>query len=48
LPGANPDTLVRSILEKLYTLPEETVVYSGHGIPTTIGHEKRYNPFVKG
>jgi len=48
LPGANPDTLVRSILEKLYTLPEETVVYSGHGIPTTIGHEKRCNPFVKG
>ena len=48
LPGANPDILVKSILEKLYTLPDETVVYSGHGMPTTIGHEKRYNPFVKG
>jgi glyoxylase-like metal-dependent hydrolase (beta-lactamase superfamily II) len=47
LPGANPDTLVKSILEKLYTLPDETIVYSGHGIPTTIGHEKRHNPFVK-
>lgn len=47
LPGANPDTLVKSILEKLYTLPEETIVYSGHGMPTTIGHEKRHNPFVK-
>jgi glyoxylase-like metal-dependent hydrolase (beta-lactamase superfamily II) len=47
LPGANPDTLVKSILEKLYTLPDETIVYSGHGMPTTIGHEKRHNPFVK-
>jgi glyoxylase-like metal-dependent hydrolase (beta-lactamase superfamily II) len=47
LPGANPDILVKSILEKLYTLPEDTIVYSGHGIPTTIGHEKRHNPFVK-
>jgi glyoxylase-like metal-dependent hydrolase (beta-lactamase superfamily II) len=47
LPGANPDTLVKSILEKLYTLPDETIVYSGHGLPTTIGHEKQHNPFVK-
>jgi glyoxylase-like metal-dependent hydrolase (beta-lactamase superfamily II) len=47
LPGANPDTLVNSILKKLYTLPEETIVYSGHGLPTTIGHEKIHNPFVK-
>lgn len=39
--------LERSIKEKLYTLPEETVVYPGHGGTTTIGHEKRSNPFVK-
>jgi glyoxylase-like metal-dependent hydrolase (beta-lactamase superfamily II) len=47
LPGANPDILVSSILEKLYTLPDKTIVYAGHGLPTTIGHEKIYNPFVK-
>lgn len=47
LPGANPDILVTSILEKLYTLPDDTIVYSGHGMPTTIGHEKIHNPFVK-
>jgi glyoxylase-like metal-dependent hydrolase (beta-lactamase superfamily II) len=48
LPGANPDVLVNSIMTKLYTLPDETIVYSGHGMPTTIGHEKKHNPFVKG
>ncbi|MBQ6847540.1 MAG: MBL fold metallo-hydrolase [Clostridia bacterium] len=35
-------------VKKLYTLPDETVVYAGHGESTTIGHEKQYNPFVKG
>lgn len=48
LPGGNPDVLVNSILTKLYPLPEETIVYAGHGIPTTIGHEKRHNPYVSG
>lgn len=48
LPGGNPDVLVNSILTKLYPLPDETVVYSGHGEPTTIGHEKRHNPYVSG
>jgi hydroxyacylglutathione hydrolase len=47
LPGGNPDVLVNSILTQLYVLPDETVVYSGHGSPTTIGHEKKWNPFVK-
>ncbi len=39
--------LEQSIKEKLYTLPDETKVYSGHGPPTTIGHEKKANPFVR-
>ena len=46
LPGGSPAVLVKSILEKLYALPDETIVYSGHGIPTTIGHEKVHNPYV--
>ena len=36
--------LVESILDKLFVLPEDTMVYPGHGDPTTIGHEKQYNP----
>lgn len=39
--------LKKSILEQLYTLPDETVVYPGHGPQTTIGHEKIANPFVR-
>ena len=46
LPGGNPDILSHSIRTKLYTLPDETIVYPGHGIPTTIGHEKHHNPFI--
>lgn len=46
LPGGDYDTLIRNIKEKLLTLPEETVVYSGHGPSTTIGQEKRANPFL--
>jgi hydroxyacylglutathione hydrolase len=48
LPGGNFDTLAQSIREQLYTLPDETVVYSGHGPETTIGQEKKTNPYVKG
>jgi glyoxylase-like metal-dependent hydrolase (beta-lactamase superfamily II) len=40
--------LEKSIQEQLYTLADETVVYPGHGPETTIGHEKKANPFVKG
>lgn len=36
----------RSILEKLYILPDDTIVYPGHGRRTTIGHEKKYNAYV--
>lgn len=46
LPGGDSDVLARSIREKLYTLPDETRVLPGHGPETTIGHEKRFNPFV--
>lgn len=41
------DLLERSIRQKLYTLPDDTVVYPGHGPATTIGYEKEYNGFVK-
>ena len=46
LPGGDYDTLENSILTQLYTLDEEVKVWPGHGPETTIGHEKRSNPFV--
>ncbi len=46
LPGGNPDILEHSIRNILYMLPDETVVYSGHCPATTIGHEKKHNPYV--
>lgn len=46
LPGADHETLLKNIREKLFVLPDETVVYSGHGPTTTIGDEKRHNPFL--
>lgn len=46
-PGGDFDQLARSIREKVYVLPDETVVLSGHGPSTAVGHEKRHNPFVK-
>lgn len=45
LPGGNYDTLMESIQHKLFTLPDEVKVYPGHGPETTIGFEKRTNPF---
>ena len=47
LPGGDLATLLRSIREVLFAYPDDAVVYSGHGEPTTIGHEKRSNPFLK-
>ncbi len=48
LPGGDYETLVRSIQESLYTMPDTTEVYPGHGPSTLIGFEKKHNPFVKG
>ncbi|MEQ9415478.1 MAG: MBL fold metallo-hydrolase, partial [Cyclobacteriaceae bacterium] len=45
LPGGDMDTLIESIQQKLYKLPDDVIVYSGHGNPTTIGKEKISNPF---
>lgn len=47
LPKGDFATLEKSIKEQLYTLPDDTKVYSGHGIETTIGDEKWSNPFVR-
>ncbi|MBS3806406.1 MAG: MBL fold metallo-hydrolase [Bacteroidales bacterium] len=46
LMGGNYNTLVESIQNKLFTLPDETIVYPGHGETTTIGEEKRQNPVL--
>ncbi len=46
LPGGDYTTLLTSIREQLLTLPDETVVYSGHGPTTTIGTERKMNPFL--
>ncbi len=48
LPGGNFETLINSIHTQLWILPGITVVYPGHGEPTTIEFEKRNNPFLKG
>lgn len=46
-PGGDFGALNESI-KKLYKLPDETIVYAGHGEATTIGHEKKFNPYVTG
>ncbi|MCS6977536.1 MAG: MBL fold metallo-hydrolase [Gemmatales bacterium] len=47
-PGSDGRLLAHGIRTKLYTLPDDAIVYPGHGPTTTIGHEKRTNPFVQG
>jgi hydroxyacylglutathione hydrolase len=46
MPGGNHATLIQNIREKILTLPDETVVYPGHGPATTVGEEKRSNPWL--
>ncbi len=48
LPGGNWAELEKSIREQIYTLPEETKIYSGHGEGTSVGEEMRGNGFVRG
>jgi glyoxylase-like metal-dependent hydrolase (beta-lactamase superfamily II) len=46
LPGGDHDTLIEGIRRQLLVLPEETVVHPGHGPDTTIGREKKVNPYL--
>jgi glyoxylase-like metal-dependent hydrolase (beta-lactamase superfamily II) len=46
LPGGDHATLLHSIREELWRLPDDTIVYPGHGEETTIGWEKKHNPFL--
>lgn len=48
LPGGDFETLADSIRRSVYTLDDETVLHSGHGPETTVGEERRSNPFVRG
>jgi hydroxyacylglutathione hydrolase len=47
LPGGSYETLIRSIQTQILTLPEETILYSGHGLETNVGFERIYNSFLK-
>lgn len=47
LEGGDYDTIIRSIKENLLPLPDNTIVWPGHGVQTTIGNEKRNNPFLR-
>ncbi len=46
LPRGNHEQLLNNIRTQLFVLPDETIVYPGHGPQTTIGHEKKFNPFL--
>ena len=48
LPHGSKDQLLKAIREQIYTLPDDTAVYPGHGPATTVGAEKRSNPYVRG
>ena len=48
MPTGNGKTLISSIREKLYTLPDETIVHPGHGEDSSISEERKHNPYVSG
>jgi len=48
LPGGSFDDLIRAVREKIFVLPDRTVLFPGHGPATTVGEEKRSNPFFAG
>ena len=48
LPGGNPRQLLASIKTRLLELPQQTIVFPGHGPTTTLGWEKEHNPFLQG
>ncbi len=48
LPGGDYNTLINTIQDKIYALPPQTTIYSGHGETTSVGYEMKHNPFVKG
>jgi glyoxylase-like metal-dependent hydrolase (beta-lactamase superfamily II) len=47
LPGGNWETLLDSIKTQIFSLPEDTQLFPGHGLPTTVGEERRTNPFLQ-
>ncbi|MBU0694842.1 MAG: MBL fold metallo-hydrolase [Candidatus Omnitrophica bacterium] len=47
IPGASTDLLIKSIKEKIFPMAEDIIVYPGHGPSTTIGREKKCNPFLR-
>ena len=48
LPGGNFSALEKSIKSQVYSLPDETTIYPGHGPVTSVGRERAGNPYVKG
>jgi hydroxyacylglutathione hydrolase len=47
LPGGDHETLISGIKEKIFSLPDDVEIFSGHGPNTTVGYEKKYNPFLQ-
>ena len=48
LPGGSYEALIRAVREKIFTLPDRTILFPGHGPATTVGEERRSNPFFAG